>query len=386
MKRVVHRAGRFCRQGAYIFFILALSAMLLVSPYTALAVAPIPTFVACGAYANNAAAVAVALPASIASDDILLMFVETANQAVTVSNQNGGTWTQVTGTGVGTGTAAGTSATRLTVFWSRYNGTQGNPTISDSGDHQIAVMCAFRGVYNTGNPWDVTNSAIEATSDTSWSIPGNTTTVANTLVVVAGARMDDSAAAHFSAQTNADLASIAERADGGGTAGNGGGSFVMTGTKAAAGTYGATTVTNATATVKEYMTMALKPPETPAVSTGVAGNISTTAATMFGNVTSNGGGTITQHGFAYSTSNTLSTSVSTTTLGTGAVGEFSGGASGLAANTTYYYRAYATNPSDTVFGVIRSFYTGNTTVTRRIRLFGNFRIKVNNGKIYLYQN
>ena len=185
------------------------------------AAAAIPTFVGCGAYNSptNQNAITPALPAGIVTDDILLMFLETANEAITVANASGGTWTEVADSPEGTGTAAGLSATRLTVFWSRYNGTQTAPVTSDSGDHQDGIICAWHGVTNTGNPWDVTSGGVEATSDTSWSITGDTTTVANTLVVIAGARMDDSAATHFSAQTNADLANIAERADGGATGG-----------------------------------------------------------------------------------------------------------------------------------------------------------------------
>jgi hypothetical protein len=166
-----------------------------------------------------------ALPSGIASGDILLLFVETANQAVTISNSNGGIWAEVTNSPQGTGTAAGTSATRLTAFWSRYNGTQGNPTVSDSGNHQLGRMIAIRGAAASGNPWDVTVGGIEATADTSGSIAGATTTVANTLVVAAIATSlpDSTSTTRFSAWTNASLTSVTERTDNSVNAGNGGG-------------------------------------------------------------------------------------------------------------------------------------------------------------------
>ena len=220
-----------------------------------------PSFVSCGAYqaTKNSNAIIPALPIGIQSNDILLLFLETANEAITIANANGGTWTEVTDSPQGTGTAAGASATRLTAFWSRYNGTQGDPTTADSGDHQDGLICAWRGVITSGNPWDVTSGGVEATSDTSWSITGDTTTVANTMVIIVGSRMNDSVAAHFSGQTNASLTNIAERADAGSIGGNGGGLFVAEGEKTTAGIYDATTVTNGTATVKGFMTIALKP-------------------------------------------------------------------------------------------------------------------------------
>jgi hypothetical protein len=81
--------------------------------------------------------------------------------------------TQVANSPQGTGTTA--AGTRLTAFWSRYNGTQGTPTTSDSGDHQLGRIIAIRGAVSSGDPWNVTAGGVEAISDTSGSIPGATT-------------------------------------------------------------------------------------------------------------------------------------------------------------------------------------------------------------------
>jgi hypothetical protein len=191
----------------------------------------------------------------------LLLAIETANQAISITNQNGGTWTEVTNSPQGTGTAGGTSATRLTVFWSRYNGTQGAPTASDSGNHQIGRIIAIRDAAASGNPWNVTAGGIEATSDTSGSIPGATTTVGNTLVVtiIATDKPDAAGTANFSAWTNSNLTSVTERTDDTQNAGNGGGLGIATGVKSTAGAYGNTTVTLANAAVKGMMSIALKP-------------------------------------------------------------------------------------------------------------------------------
>jgi hypothetical protein len=219
-----------------------------------------PTFVAAGAVAGGTGTIKPALPSGLAVGDILLLFVETANQASTISAANGGTWAAVTGSPQGTGTAAATTATRLTAFWSRYNGTQGAPTVSDSGDHQLGRMIAVRGAAASGNPWDVTAGGVETTSDTSGSIPGATTTVANTLVVaaVAGSLPDATGTAQFSGWANANLTSLTERTDNSVTAGNGGSLGVATGIKATAGAYGNTTVTHANSAIKGMMSIAIK--------------------------------------------------------------------------------------------------------------------------------
>lgn len=124
----------------------------------------------------------------------------------------------------------------------------------------------------------------------------------------------------------------------------------------------------------------------PTVTTNFASNVGATSATLHGSITSNGGADATQHGFAYSTNSTLSSGVSTTTLGgyTGA-GNFSGGIVSLLADTTYYFRAYATNPTGTGFGAILSFFTGNANVTRNFLLFGGATLKLLNGKAILHQ-
>lgn len=123
----------------------------------------------------------------------------------------------------------------------------------------------------------------------------------------------------------------------------------------------------------------------PTVQTTYAGNVGASGATINGAITNNGGADATQHGFAFSTSPTLSTSVSTSSQGgyTG-IGNFSSTTSNLLQNQTYYFRAYATNPAGTSFGSILNFTTGNTSLTRSMRLFAGFAVKFYNGKIRFY--
>jgi len=231
------------------------------SPASATTNSAVPTFVAAGAVASGTGTITPALPSGIATNDILLLFLETSNQAISITNQNGGTWTEVTNSPQYCGTANGTTGARLTAFWSRYNGTQGAPTASDSGNHQLGRIIAIRNAVSSGNPWDVTVGGVEAVDDTSGSIPGATTTVANTLVVTAIATSlpDASSTAKFSGWTNANLTSLTERTDNSVNAGNGGGLGIATGFKATAGAYGNTAVTLANAAYKGMMSIAIKP-------------------------------------------------------------------------------------------------------------------------------
>ena len=221
----------------------------------------LPTFVAAGTVAYGTGAITPALPSGIATNDILLLFLNTSNQAISISNQNGGTWTQVTNSPQGTGTGGSSGSVALTVFWSRYNGTQGAPTTSDSGDHQIGRMIAIRGATTSGDPTNITAGGVDATASTTASLPGATTTVANTLVVVACATglPNSNGTSNFSAWTNSNLSSITERIDNTRNVGVGGGIGVATGGKATAGAYGNTTVTLAASAKKAMMSIAIKP-------------------------------------------------------------------------------------------------------------------------------
>ena len=95
---------------------------------------------------------------------------------------------------------------------------------------------------------------------------------------------------------------------------------------------------------------------TPTVTTGDICNITTTTADCSGNVTSDGGSSVTARGVCWSTSENPTTSDSKTTDGTG-VGTYTSNITGLSPYTTYYVRAYATNSMGTAYGEERSFIT-----------------------------
>lgn len=121
----------------------------------------------------------------------------------------------------------------------------------------------------------------------------------------------------------------------------------------------------------------------PTVTTNSA-NAGFNSATLYG--TKTGGDDAAEHGFAYSTDATLVSSVSTTTLGAlTSNSTFSSGIGGLSSDATYYFRAYATTTTHAGYGAIKSFVTGNSTATRKMRLFEGFAVRLRDGKMLLHQ-
>jgi hypothetical protein len=123
------------------------------------------------------------------------------------------------------------------------------------------------------------------------------------------------------------------------------------------------------------------------VTTSAATGVTVSSATLNGDITATGGSNATVRGFAWGTNSTLSSASATTTeSGDFGVAAFTQNVSGLLAGITYYFRAYATNPVGTAYGTILNCTAGtDTTVTRKLRLFGGFTIKFISGRIILHQ-
>jgi len=94
----------------------------------------------------------------------------------------------------------------------------------------------------------------------------------------------------------------------------------------------------------------------PIVSTVSATSILSTSVTCGGNVTSDGGETVIERGICWSTSEAPTITNSKKVIGTG-TGSLAGSITGLEKNTTYYFRAYATNSLGTSYGEQLSFKT-----------------------------
>jgi hypothetical protein len=236
--------------------------LLIILFFSAFAQAAVPTYVASGAFAASTTVPTCAIPAGVNPFDILLLVVESENQAISLTTANG--FVEVTNSPQSAGTAATDPANRIAVYWKRAigNGNDANPVPADSGDHTSCQVHAFRGVIGSGNPWDVIAGGNDsAANDTTAVIPGATTTVANDLVVlIQGTSNNATGTANCGAVTNADLTSITERTDNSNTAGLGGGHCLITGTKATAGAYTTSTLTMGATTFKGAMSIALQPP------------------------------------------------------------------------------------------------------------------------------
>jgi len=97
----------------------------------------------------------------------------------------------------------------------------------------------------------------------------------------------------------------------------------------------------------------------PTITTTAVTDITPTTATSGGNVTSDGGASMTARGVCWSLSSSPTTADSHTTDGSG-TGVFVSNLTGLTGNTFYYVRAYSTNSVGTAYGNQMSFTTGFT--------------------------
>jgi uncharacterized protein (TIGR02145 family) len=93
----------------------------------------------------------------------------------------------------------------------------------------------------------------------------------------------------------------------------------------------------------------------PTVTTTVLSLITGTSATSGGNVTNDGGATISSRGVVWSTSPNPTIALTTKTLNGTGTGSFISNLTGLSINTTYYLRAYATNSVGTAYGASVTF-------------------------------
>lgn len=174
-----------------------------------------------------------ALPGGVLAGMLLYCLIETAaNEATAASG-----WTHVADSPVNNATG-----TRLSLLKRYATGSGDAPTIVDSGDHQSARVIAFNGMHASAAE-DVTNSGTGDT--TAVSIPGDTTTDTDRLVCVFATHGLDKLSSHFASWANADLANIVEHFDDSHDSGTGGGIAFVTGEKAVAGAFGATTAIGA---------------------------------------------------------------------------------------------------------------------------------------------
>lgn len=97
-------------------------------------------------------------------------------------------------------------------------------------------------------------------------------------------------------------------------------------------------------------------PKLPVLTTSTVTSINSTSATSGGNISSDGGATITARGVCWSTAQNPTLADKKTSDGNG-TGSFTSSILGLSPSTPYYVRAYATNSTGTTYGNAQSFTT-----------------------------
>jgi len=164
----------------------------------------------------------------------------------------------------------------------------------------------------------------------------------------------------WSTSPNPTIALPTKTSDGTGT-----GTFVSTISGLTAGTlfYVRAYATNSAGTAYgPQITFTTQAPSLPTVSTRAINSITANSATSGGNVTSDGGATVTARGVIWSTSPNPTISLPTKTTDGSGIGQFISNISGLAAGS-YYVRAYATNSAGTAYGNQESFSTTSSSFT-----------------------
>lgn len=217
----------------------------------------LPALRAVGAKAAGTGAVTPALPAGMSANDICILVATTIAGGSLSITANGSitTWNLLSGMPLDIGTDD-----KLYVWWGRWSSGSTGPTITPDSNHCCAGIAAYSGCVLNGSPIHLQATGTENTSDTSFSFAtGLTTTVNDCLCLCICSTGADSNSAQFSTMTNASLANIVEDMDYCTNSGGGGGFALARGDKATAGSMGTFASTLSTASLKNYVAIALAP-------------------------------------------------------------------------------------------------------------------------------
>jgi hypothetical protein len=212
-------------------------------------------WISSGAFTSGTGALTVPVAAGYAAGDVFLLFVNSANQAVATP---AGGWTEVANSPQSTGTAAAAGGVLIAAFWKICGASESSVSVADTGSYTTAEIHLFKGC-DTTNPIHITAGSVQASAATAWTLPSVTTTINDTLVVLAiGLDRDLGSTTTVSGWTNANLGTITEQSDTTVNAGAGGGLGIATADYPTAGTTGTTEVTAATSTTAAFLTIALR--------------------------------------------------------------------------------------------------------------------------------
>ncbi len=238
------------------------------------------------------------------------------------------------GTGAGSFTSSITGLTSNTTYYVRAYAT--NSAGTAYGDE-----LSFK--TNPGLP-SLTTSAVTSITATTAISEGNITNDGGAAITVRGVC--------WSTTTNPTIANSKT------TEGTGMGSFVsnLTGLTSNTTYYVRAYATNSAGTAYGNEVSFKTSAVVPSLTTTEITSITATTASSGGNITNDGGASVTARGVCWSTSQNPTVADSHTDDGNG-TGSFTSILTGLSSNTTYYVRAYATNSAGTAYGNELSFKT-----------------------------
>jgi hypothetical protein len=229
-----------------------------------------PSYTASGTQVNGTGAVTPGIPASHQTNDLFFLVVQSANQAVTLSDPQ--YFTEIVGSPLGTGTAGAIGANRLTVFSSvASTSNMSAPTVADAGDHVLARIFGVRSAYTRGTPYQSVATSIVATSESAVTIPAGTTPVNNCFLALFVANAIDNSASQLNGQTNGSLDNLIEVFDANTNNGVGGGVCFTRASLNTAGAFSATTAVLAVASPQITMALAVFPTDAVFSSSAAAG-------------------------------------------------------------------------------------------------------------------
>jgi hypothetical protein len=213
----------------------------------------IPLYTGTGGVISSTAGITVLYPVDRQVDDILILFVTTAAQAVTTPAG----WTLITSATIGTA-AAVTGAVALYAYWQRY-ASGVSQAVADSGSYTTGAIFGFR--YASKESGVINVSANDPrTASASAVLPSVTTTVRDCVVIMGIGTDQDIATPQFSGSpTNANLGQLTLLMNESSINGVGGGLVVIDGEKMTAGATGTTTGTLLNSQVTANITIAIAP-------------------------------------------------------------------------------------------------------------------------------
>jgi len=244
----------------------------------------------------------------------------------------------------------------ITGYTATSNPVGGTGVLNQSGGGTIIVT----GLTN-GTAYTFSVTATNAIDSSTASVPSSSVTPAgapDAPTIVTATAGDTQATVTFTAPTSDGGSAItsytATSNPVGGTGvlnQSGGGTIIVTGlTNGTAYTFTVTATNAIDSSTASVPSSSVTPAgATDVVSTTVATSITNTGATSGGNITSDGGITITARGVCWSTSENP-TIANNKTTDTGTTGAYSSNLTGLNAGIIYYVRAYATSSGGTTYG------------------------------------